>query len=135
MGALKSDKCSRNHPMVPANLYIRGDGQRECLTCKQERNRGRKPGDASTGAGEEPKAHKTHKGESGPRIPQVPSRADGSQGVEVGDGKNTGHVAQQSEHPALNRTVVGSIPTVPTKNCPSCGAMNGMHQRGCKNGD
>ncbi len=44
MGALKSLTCSRGHPMVEENLYRRGDGQRECLTCKRERNRGRKAG-------------------------------------------------------------------------------------------
>ena len=42
MGALKSTHCSRGHRMEPSNLYMRGDGKRECLTCKRERNRGRK---------------------------------------------------------------------------------------------
>jgi len=42
MGALKSDKCSQGHKMVEGNLYHRRDGKRECLTCKRERNRGRK---------------------------------------------------------------------------------------------
>lgn len=39
MGALKSERCSKGHPMVEGNLYHRSDGQRECLTCKRNRNR------------------------------------------------------------------------------------------------
>ena len=39
MGALKSERCSKGHPMVEGNLYHRSDGQRECLTCKINRNR------------------------------------------------------------------------------------------------
>ena len=42
MGALKSLKCSKGHVMEDPNLYHRGDGKRECLACKKERNRGRK---------------------------------------------------------------------------------------------
>ena len=37
MGALKSERCSKGHPMVEGNLYLRSDGQRECLTCKRNR--------------------------------------------------------------------------------------------------
>lgn len=40
MGALKSSHCSKGHPMAEPNLYMRGDGKRECLTCKRNRNRG-----------------------------------------------------------------------------------------------
>lgn len=39
MGALKSPKCSKGHLMKPPNLYMRPDGQRECLMCKQQRGR------------------------------------------------------------------------------------------------
>ena len=49
MGALKSERCSRGHRMVVENLYMRPNGKRECLTCKRERNRGRKS-DASNGS-------------------------------------------------------------------------------------
>ena len=43
MGALPSERCSKGHLMQDPNLYHRRDGKRECLTCKRERNRGRKP--------------------------------------------------------------------------------------------
>lgn len=49
MGALKSSHCSRGHKMDEANLYHRGDGKRECLTCKRERNRGRKVSNEGNG--------------------------------------------------------------------------------------
>jgi len=37
MGALKSPKCSKGHPMKDPNLYYRSDNQRECLKCKLKR--------------------------------------------------------------------------------------------------
>lgn len=42
-GALSTGFCSKGHLMADPNLYHRGDGKRECLACKRERNRGRKP--------------------------------------------------------------------------------------------
>ena len=37
MGALKSEKCSKGHPLAGDNLYIRKNGQRECAQCARER--------------------------------------------------------------------------------------------------
>lgn len=45
MGALPSERCSKGHTMSEPNLYHRSDGKRECLTCKRERNRGRRVSD------------------------------------------------------------------------------------------
>ncbi len=39
MGALKSDKCSKGHPLEGDNLYHRKDGTRECRACSRERQR------------------------------------------------------------------------------------------------
>jgi hypothetical protein len=39
MGAIKSPRCSLGHKMKDPNLYYRSDGKRECLTCKDRRNR------------------------------------------------------------------------------------------------
>jgi hypothetical protein len=39
MGAIKSPKCTLGHKMSDPNLYYRSDGKRECLTCKNRRNR------------------------------------------------------------------------------------------------
>jgi hypothetical protein len=52
MGALKSDRCSKNHQMIEGNLYHRPDGKRECLTCKKERNRGRSGNSETSSKGE-----------------------------------------------------------------------------------
>lgn len=38
MGALKSDQCSKGHPMSGANLYERKDGSRECRQCSKDRS-------------------------------------------------------------------------------------------------
>ena len=43
--------CAKGHRMVEGNLYYRPDGNRECLTCKRERNRGGNRDDGVRGAG------------------------------------------------------------------------------------
>ena len=63
---------------------------------------------------------------------------------EFGDGKVKGQSDQVREVPvavqpeehkpqtASRREVVSVKPAAASRSCPSCGGMNGMHQRGCK---
>jgi hypothetical protein len=39
MGALKSPKCSKGHPLKGKNLYVRANGSRECRKCSLARSR------------------------------------------------------------------------------------------------
>ena len=122
-----------------------------CPNCKRydwnepkKGNRGRNPGDAVAGAEEKPRARKLHKGESGPRVSQVQGRADGTQGVAVGDGKtgrpkSRGTVAQLGERRVMDSQghferrpeVAGSSPARSTNSCPECHYLNGCHAKGC----
>lgn len=42
MGRRKQAVCSHGHRMIEGNLYIRPDGQRQCLACKRRLNLGDK---------------------------------------------------------------------------------------------
>ena len=87
MGALKSLECSHGHPMEDPNLYHRPDGKRECLTCKRERNKGRKAGDAVIGTGKKPATKRAVGSKAGARVRPLPKDDDGAQVGKVGVGK------------------------------------------------
>ena len=99
----------------------------QCPDCRspywdKEKVNGIKRGDAGVGRG----SVEQRAGDDA-TMPVLPSVTSG--GVETG--------SQAGQPVAGGRTrmsppIAGSSPASPTKTCPSCGALNGMHQRGCK---